>query len=578
VVEVNGAEYVAARRLVAGRPALDVLAELLGSVVADLHSPGTNMRWRSPGLSFSRPVRWVMALLDDQVVPVAVSDLTAGRSTHVFRDDPSPVRVVADAGGYLATLEGAGIAVDAADRRRLIRSVAEKLAADAGGSAELEGGLLDEVTNLVEYPNPILGRFDPAYLELPPEILVTVMRRHQRYFPVRGEEGTLLPAFIAVANGSCDAEVVRAGNESVLRARYEDARFFWNEDLRRRPDDFRKDLYRLTFADKLGSIGDRADRIASTAVKLADDGTLEGGDRGTVERAAGLAKFDLATQMVTELTSLAGTMAREYAWRAGEPAPVADALFEMELPRHSSDALPGTVPGALLSVADRADLLAGLFATGAEPTGSSDPFGLRRAALGLLSVLAAHPQLEAVTVERALDTAGASQPVEWTADARRRALGFVARRWETQQLDAGRAPEPVRAVLPRFSTPAVAERTLSWLVAHLADPGFAEVARALGRAARIVPAGTPAGWDDSLPADDAEVALREAVSELATVVAGGDLSSFVEYARTLVGPIDRFFEEVLVMVDDAGVRANRLGLLATIRDAAQSFMDWTQLG
>jgi glycyl-tRNA synthetase len=576
VVEANGVEYVAVSRHVTGRPAETVLADVLAGVVTELRSSETNMRWRSPGLSFSRPVRWLLALLGDRIVPVVASDLAAGRHTWVLRKDPSPRREVDGAEALAGVLGHAGIVTDGERRREAVAAQARQLAGRAGGTVELDSASVEEVAHLVEAPHAILGRFDPAYLDLPPEILVTVMRKHQRYFPIRGQDGQLIPAFIAVANGPCDEDAVRKGNESVLRARYEDARFFWQEDLGKSPDEFRSRLYRLTFADRLGSIGDRADRIAKTATEL---GHLvwPGGSPGPLQRAAGLAKFDLATQMVMELTSLAGAMAREYALRAGEPPEVAEALFEMELPRQAGDALPRSLAGSVLSVADRADLLAGLFAAGVEPSGSSDPFGLRRAALGLLAVLTSQPQLQPVSVELALDTAGAHQPVDWNAGVRQRALEFVARRWETQQLDAGRAPQAVRAVLPRFSRPAAAEKTLTWLVAHLDDPTFAEVARALGRATRIVPPGTEAGWDPSLPSDPAEDGLRRAIAGLEEVAAGGDLDRFVEYAQSLVSPIDRFFDEVLVMADDPGVRANRLGLLARIRDAAGSVIDWTQL-
>ncbi len=577
VVDVNGVQYVAVSRQVAGRPAVAVLADVLAAIVSELRSSDTNMRWRSPGLSFTRPVRWLLALLGDQVVPVTVSDLVAGGHTWLLRKDPSPRRQVRGADQLAAVLEKAGILVDGSRRRQAVVAEAERLADAAGGVVQLDSSLVDEVTHLVEAPHAILGRFDPGYLELPSEILVTVMRKHQRYFPVRAANSELLPAFIAVANGPCDEDAVRAGNEAVLRARYEDARFFWKADLGTALDDFRSRLYRLTFADRLGSIGDRADRIAKTATELGHALPAGGTQLAALQRAAGLAKFDLATQMVTELTSLAGTMAREYALHAGETMEVADALLEMELPRHAGDSLPRSLAGAVLSVADRADLLAGLFSAGAEPSGSSDPFGLRRAALGLLAVLGSQPELEDLSVEMALDTAGAHQPLDWNADVRQRALAFVARRWETQQLDAGRPPGPVRAVLPRFSRPAAAERTLSWLVDHLQDPAFAEVARVLGRATRIVPPGTEPGWNPALPSDPAEDDLRVAITGLEEVAAGGDLARFVEHAVSLIDPIDRFFDQVLVMAEDAGVRKNRLGLLAQIGDAAGCLLDWTQL-
>lgn len=613
VVEVKGVEHVAAHRHVRGRVATDVLGEVLAKVVADLRSPDKNMKWNAPGLSFARPIRWVLALLGSQVVEFEVANLRSGRTTQVLRTDKKPARSVADADSFLDVLAAAGIEPDISVRREVtakqVTSLAEDVTQTTGekAAAHLESDLLDEVTNLVESPNAILGRFDPAYLELPSEILVTVMRKHQRYFPVRNAAGDLLPAFVTVANGPCDAGRVRAGNESVLRARYEDARFFWKEDLEKKPEHFYGRLSRLVFADKLGSMGERAERIGVVAKDLASRGearatrassstaSLDSSGKATLDRAAKLVKFDLATQMVTELTSLAGVMAREYARRAGETEEVAQALFEQELPRHSSDVLPETNAGSLLSVANRADLLAGLFATGAEPTGSSDPFAMRRAALGLLAVLEAHPL--SLDVAEVLDVAGAHQPVHWDAKIRDRAVEFVARRWETQQLENGRPADPVRAVLRRFGRPREAEEALAWLCEHQHDEEFLRVAQALGRAARIVKEDTPAGWDKHSHAEPAEADLRRAVQRFEEVIGkhGGaspapapasarsagsspaSLQAFVAAAADLVGPIDRFFEDVLVMAKDEKVKANRLGLLATIRDLSQSVIDWTAL-
>jgi glycyl-tRNA synthetase len=583
--EVKGVVHLAHRRHVAGRAAPDVLGDVLAGVVANLRSSDKNMRWNAPGLSFARPIRWVLALLGTEVVPVTVANLVSGRTTFVHRSDPRPRRDVASAERYMATLDEADVVVDRARRRELIRDQVVPLAKEAGGTAELDDALLEEVTDLVEGPNAVAGHFDPDYLELPAPVLVTVMRKHQRYFPVRSDPQNLLPTFVAVANGPCDHDVVRAGNESVLRARYEDARFFWSQDLKRRPEKFRADLERLTFAEGLGSMGDRATRIGRIALALHDElapADPGGQTRATLERAAALVKFDLATQMVTELTSLAGVMGREYALRSGEPPAVADALFEEELPRHSADALPDTTAGALLSVADRVDLLAGLFAAGAEPTGSSDPYAMRRAALGLLAVLGARPELRALGVDRALDVAGAAQPLEWSDDVRRRALDFVARRWETQQLDAGIPADPVRAVRALARRPAEAADALAWLVEHRDDADFTRVARALGRASRIVKPDVASGWDPASAAEPAEDDLRAAVEAFAAALTnrGPDATSlpeFVAAAGEMVEPIDRFFDDVLVMVDDEAVRANRLGLLAAIRDLAAAVIDWTAL-
>ena len=411
-VDVNGGQYAGFVRHVPGRPAAEVLAGMLPEIVTGLRAD-KNMRWSAPGLSYSRPIRWVLALLGEHVVPFSVAGMSAGRTTQVHRTAAEPAMDIVSATAYLDTLRALGIEPDADLRRERIITGAGDLAARVDGQIDPDGesALIEEITNLVEEPTPILGVFNPDYLKLPPEILTTVMKKHQRYLPVRDQRGRLLPHFIAVANGECDHDAVQAGNEAVLRARYEDASFFYRNDLRTPPEQMKQGLAKLTFEEQLGSMADRAARISSIATELADRAGLLVGETAVLARAGKLAKFDLGSQMVVELSSLAGVMAREYARQAGEADAVAEALFETELPRHAGDALPQTGPGTLLALADRFDLLAGLFAIGSAPTGSSDPFGMRRAALGIMNVLRAHPDFEALTVDDGLAVAAEHQPV-----------------------------------------------------------------------------------------------------------------------------------------------------------------------
>ncbi|WP_115852005.1 glycine--tRNA ligase [Thermasporomyces composti] len=581
-VEQGGVEYVAAVRTDVGRPAAEVLSGILGQVVTGLRAD-KNMRWNDPQLSYSRPIRWLLALLGDVEVPVAVSSLASGRATRVHRIAERPVVEVPSADGYLDFLRKHGIIVDPAERRAMVIEQASRLASEVGGRIDVEGdaALLDEITNLVEEPVSILGSFDQRYLELPNEILTTVMRKHQRYLPVRAEDGTLLPYFVAVANGACDHDLVRAGNEAVLRARYEDAAFFWRADLEVSPEQHKSGLSKLAFESRLGSMADRADRIAAVASSLADLVGLPEADRATLRRAGELAKFDLATQMVIELTSLAGTMAREYARRAGEPEAVAQALYDMELPRTAGGELPATTPGALLALADRFDLLAGLFAVGAVPTGSSDPFALRRAALGVVSILRGRPELAAVTVETGLRVAAdrvRAQGVEVPDSALAEAAEFVVRRYEQQLLDAGYDHNLVQAVVPLGNAPARADETLAELVRRTGDATFQDLVTALQRVRRIVPADATANYDASALREPEELGLREEVAKVREALGDAPtLAEFVDAASTLVGPINAFFDAVLVMADDPAVRAARLGLLASIRDLAAPVLNWDAL-
>jgi len=579
-VDVDGVEYVGVTKTDLGRGATEVLSGLLGEVVTELRAD-KNMRWNDRKLSFTRPVRWLVALLGTEVVPVTASTLTAGRTTRVHRTAETPAVEVPTAAGYLDFLATHQIVASVVARRETIVRTAGELAASVKGTIDVdaEAGLIDEIANLVEEPNAILGGFSETYLELPQEILTTVMRKHQRYLPVRTPEGALLPHFVAVANGDCDQKAVRAGNEAVLRARYEDASFFWRADLKVAPETMKAGLARLAFEEKLGSMSDRAARIAAKAATLGNG--LSTQDKATLERAAALAKFDLASQMVIELTSLAGVMAREYAARSGEPEAVAEALFDMERPRSAGDKPPATIPGAVLALADRFDMLVGLFAVGAAPTGSSDPFGLRRAAAGVLTILRTHPSLSDITLTKGLAAAAEevrAQGIEVPEKTLEEVADFVTRRYEQQLLDAGHDHRHVAAVLPLATAPAAAESTLREIEQRVGDKDFGTLVAALQRVRRIVPPDTEATYDQAKLTEPAETALHQALVKVREAMQNTSLADFVLAATPLTTPINTFFDDILVMAEDKEIRAARLGLLATIRDLAAPVLDWQALG
>ena len=579
-VEFNGVEHVAARVVDRGRNAVEVLSGLLAEVVSGLRAE-KNMRWSDGELSFSRPIRWLTALLGETEVPVAVSGLRSGTNTRVHRTALTPVVAVPSAEGYLDFLASHDIVADADVRRAQIIEGAQALAAEVGGviDVDAETGLIDEITNLVESPHPLRGNFAERYLELPPQILTTVMRKHQRYLPIRSADGELLPHFVAVANGSCDPVTVVAGNEAVLRARYEDAAFFWRSDLQIKPVEHKAGLTKLTFEERIGSMAQRADRIAAVARELSQAVGLATEDAAALDHAADLAKFDLATEMVIELPALAGTMAREYALRAGEPLAVAQALYDMELPRTAGGELPWTDAGAVLALADRFDLLVAMFALGAKPTGSSDPFGLRRAALGVVSILRANDTLEPITVSSGLEVAAAqlrAQGIEVPAAAIEAAREFVEGRYVQQLLDEGAVHGLVEAVRPGADAPGAAYATLQALPAYAADSAFRELVTAVQRVARIVPAGTKAHVDAARLTEPAEQQLIKVVERLSAELTG-DLAGFAEHGPQLVDPVNTFFDDILVMADDPEVRAARLGLLAAVLALAPSTIDWQAL-
>ena len=588
--EFGGAEHAAVRTTQVGRPALDVLSGVVATVVSGLRAE-KNMRWNDPTLSYSRPVRWLVALWGSAVVPARISDVVAGRVTYLQRpvvgeesgrrsDGALVGRVeVASADDLLPTIASGAIELSTAARRAAVVEQAVALASGVGATIDVdaEARVIDEITHLVEDPHGVLGSFDERYLDLPERILTTVMRKHQRYLPLH-RDGRLAPSFVTMANGLCDDDTVRRGNESVLRARYEDALFFWNADLAASSvEEFVPGLEKLTFEERLGSVGVRARRIAAVASALAQRVGLHATDAATLERAGQLAKFDLGTQLVVEMSSLAGFVAREYAVRKGETQAIADALYEMEQPHTSADAVPASVPGALLALADRFDLLAALFALGAKPTGSSDPYGLRRAALGVVRILRETPALGVLTVRDGLSAAVErlrAQGVDVAPDAVDAATEFTVGRFAQLLRDEGVSADLVTAVMPAAESPGRAQALLDQLRPLLGTPELSDAVAALVRIGRILPDGTAPGWDGGALSEDAELRLAEVVRDAEE---SPEVNDYVAGSGALVTAVASFFDDILVMADDPAVRAARLGLLASVLDAAPSGIDWRAL-
>ncbi len=579
--EIDGHEYVTVVKEVPGRTSSQIAADVVTATVRALRSE-RNMRWGDPELSYSRPIRWIVALLGEDVVPVAVSSLRAGRTTRVLRKAEHEELEVPAADAYAELMLEHGIVGDREQRRELVANVAVGVARDVEGrvDVEAEADLVDEITDLVEDPHPILGSFEERFLDLPTAILTTVMRKHQRYLPVVDAKGAMLPNFVTVANGPCDRDAVRAGNESVIRARYEDAAFFWRADLEVSPEEFRSRLGQLTFETRLGSFDDRVNRIAALADVLVESYGLADDDAATARRAAELGKFDLASQMVVELSSLAGTMAREYAARAGETEAVAQAVAEMEMPRTAASAGPQSVPGAVLSLADRFDLLTSMYAIGSIPTGTSDPYGVRRTALGIVRVLREFPQLDAVSVPEGIAAAAQrleSDGISVDPAALDQAAEFVRQRYELQLLDAGTRHELVRAVLPAADRPARADALLASLTEALASENGDAVLAAIQRALRILPPDTPTS--DVVGDTEPEQVLADEVARLEREMAGreGDVAHLFVSAGDLPAVVERYFEDVRVMDPDPEVKAARLGLLARLAAVAVPEVAWTEL-
>ncbi|HHJ07442.1 MAG TPA: glycine--tRNA ligase subunit beta, partial [Anaerolineae bacterium] len=517
--------------------------------------------------AYSRPIRWLTALLGEHVIPFAYAGLNSGRITRGLRPEGSPDIEIPNAGAYRQLLGGNGITLDYEERRANIQAQLKAVAAEVDGLPLEDPALLDEVTNLVEQPTAFLGRFDEKHLQIPAPVLITVMKKHQRYFPViqnsNEQSPPLLPYFIAVRNGGTQhLDKVRAGNEGVLIARYADAAFFFKADSAKKLEEFLPRLDTLTFQEKLGSMLDKAKRLEKLAPQIGAMLNLSDADQQTLKRAAHLCKADLATQMVVEFTGLQGTMGYEYARLSGETEAVASAIREHYQPAGAGDALPQSAPGIALSLANRLDSLIGLSAVGLLPSGSKDPFALRREALGLATIL----MQKGINfpVRAGLEKAAALIPVDVSAETLEQTAVFAQRRLEGLLREQGFSADVVAAALAeRGDNPALAFEAAGDLQKAIAQENWDDLLNAYARCVRLV-----RKIEEELPVDPnliteaAEKALYNAWRKTADALTPESrLADVLEMiAANLIAPINTFFDDVLVMVDDEVVRNNRLAL------------------
>jgi glycyl-tRNA synthetase len=536
------------------------------------------MHWNESGVTFSRAIRWMVALLGDQVVPLTYAGVVSGRITRGLRPLDSPEIEIPNAESYLSVMEANSITVDPEKRQEYIQTRVAELAASVGGYTPDDPVLLREVTHLVEWPTPLLGHFAEEYLQLPQEVLIAVMKKHQRYFPIM-KDGQLLPYFVTVANGPYEKQdAMRHGYEEVLRARYSDAAFFYKADTSKKPEEFLPRLSTLTFQEKLGSVLDKVSRIERLVPRLAEMIGAADGERQAAVRAAHLCKADLATQMVVELTSLQGVMGAKYAAVSGEKPAVAQAIYEHYLPRGAGDALPQSMAGTLVGLADRLDSLVGLFAVGLWPTGSADPYGLRRSALGLVQILA--EKGIPLSLCEAFRAAAALLPVRASETELVALQEFVAQRMRGWLLELGYRYDLVDATLAeRADNPATALATVRSLSEWASRPEFGTLLTAYSRPSRITR--EYAGEIPLRPeafTEGAEQILYQAMLVARQGCAGvHDVDGLMAILRPLAQPIDKFFDQVFVMVEEQTVRENRLALLQCIAALPKGIVDLTKV-
>ncbi len=573
-------EYVVCTRSEQGAPTRDVLRTLLADLLRDIPWQ-KQMRWHWGEDAFARPVHWLVALYGGEVLPVTFLGATAGRVTRGHRFlAPGPIVLEGDVVAYQRALRKAFVIVAPDERRQAIEGELARIESETGAKVRPDPALVDEVAFLVEYPVGICGDFDEGYLDVPEEVVVSAMRSHQRYFAMSGPDGSLMNRFATIAGTvTKDTSVVKRGNERVLAARLADARFFFREDQQRSLDDWATRLDGVVFQSKLGSIGAKVARVRGLAETL-------GAEHGAshVGRAAALCKADLVTHMVGEFPELQGIMGARYAALANEPGPVCAAIEEHYQPKGSQDALPASVDGAVLAVADRIDTIVGCFAAGLAPTGSADPYALRRASLGVLSILLErgwHTRLGDL-VDRAAEAYAGT--IEVTARTRAEVLAFLRVRLRGMLVDGRSLPaDCVDAALAVGCEDVPDAAMRADAVAALRERAdFEPLAVAFKRVANILKGASSSGAPDaSAFREDAERELWRAF-DAARARVDQHLADN-EYGRALdalaqLGPtVDAFFDVVLVMDEDAAVRANRLALLSTINTTFTRIADFRQL-
>lgn len=589
VEEIDGGQYAVAHLHQKGRTTAEILAEKLPGLIAALRFD-QSMRWNASGVSFSRPIRWLVALHGESVVPFEYAGLVSGNLSRGLRLGANETFKVKSPKDYFAQLKKQKIIVDVDARRIAIRMRINELMKKNTGQMQQDDELIKEVTQLVEAPTALIGEFEEKYLDLPREVLVAVMKKHQRYFPVesaaiaspqsgRGNpQAVLLNKFIAVGNGAFDAKAVTAGNADVIRARFADAEYFIKRDREHPLEHYVDGLKQLTFQKDLGSMWDKTQRIVALTKELSATLKLNAEDAKTAERAAHLAKADLATKMVVEMTSLQGVMGKYYALDSGEPPAVAEAIFEHYLPRYAGDATPASCEGLAVGLADRLDTLTGLFALGMEPTGAKDPFAQRRAAIGLVQSLVSRDLN--FDVHDAIAKAAAVQPVVVSDEAKAKLLDFIVQRQRALLLEDGNRHDVVDAVLAsQGHDPAAATRAVVVLGEQVATKSWPQTLAAFSRCVRITrDLKDTYAVNESLLAEDAEKQLLNAVVQAeATQRLFGSVDDFLNAFTPIIPAINTFFDKVLVMAEDEKVKQNRLGLLQRIVALADGVADFSRL-
>ena len=557
--------YIYAETKTAGVPAKDIVTDMLPQLISGLNFP-KSMHWGNLDAKFVRPVRWLVALLDEEVIPVEFATVKSGNVTRGHRFLGADEITIKNAASYVETLKENFVMVDQDARRELISKQLHDIAASKNASIVWDDDLLEEINYLVEWPTALCGGFEESYLALPDAAIITPMKDHQRYFPLVDQDGKLLPMFLTVRNGSDHSiEVVQAGNERVLRARLDDAKFFFNEDRKKPLIDRQDGLTKIVFQEGLGNLADKTERLLKLGRVFGEECGLHEDAAVVLERATELAKTDLTTGMVTEFTELQGVMGKEYALLDGESAEVAEAIFEQYLPRFAGDVLPQTEAGKVLSIIDKVDNIVATFSRGLIPTGSQDPYALRRQTIGILNILLGSEwNISLRPIFKA-----SMELLNVAADKQEELLGqveeFFTLRLKNIFLDREVPHHVIDLLLSNKElSVADAEGLVNALLANRIDENV-ELVQSYTRMYNLVKDVEYTGVNSDLLKEDAEKALFEAASKAseASLAAweANDYTAVVAVPATLVPAINKFFEDVMVMDKDEAIKANRLQLV-----------------
>ena len=572
-------EYVYAVKQLTGQAVIDLLPAFLVDIVESLSFP-KNMRWADHDFRFVRPIRWLVALLDNKIIPIEITGVKSGRNTIGHRFLSKGEVEIASAGDYEKVLREHFVLVDQDERREMIRQQVEELAQKEGGIAEIDEDLLEEVVYLVEYPTALCGHFDDKFLTLPKETVITPMREHQRYFPVLTADGKLLAKFITVRNGNSEGlDIVAHGNERVLRARLSDAEFFFNEDRKIKLEERLEKLKTVVFQEGLGNIYDKSVRLADIAMTLKKSLNVKV-DEDILQRTALLSKTDLVTGMVCEFTELQGVMGREYALLDGEKPEVAQGIFEHYLPRFAGDELPTTDIGRLVGIADKLDNIAATFSRGLIPTGSQDPYALRRQAIGIINILVDGnyhlPLLKTISAVLGLLNVPSAKNGELLAQLQE----FFVQRVKNMMGDQGIRYDVIDAILNEKANDDIVDLFVraKALAEYVETSEAAESIQAFTRVVNLCKkAEGETIIKESLFVEPAEKELYEVVcrlqKETIPALVAYNYADVLKLINEVSAPVNKFFDTVMVMDKDENVKNNRLALLVQVKETASMVGD-----